>query len=218
MIYKDQPIRINFNIGIDTTTTTSIILRFRKPDGIEGVFSPIGIEDSLVGDVYYDALENDIDQAGTWVLWANATTISGTFPSSPFAIDVNNEGDAIITRDFAKDWLNITTINYDTKIDSLIPLIEEDYLRIRNAPFATDSEGNTSYPPGSNVTCSEMIGYKLTPNTEFDAEAGTSGEISSEKTSKWSVSYDSGGLNQQILIHGYPTKIVGSIKKYIRGC
>ena len=129
--------------------------------------------------------------------------------------------EAITTVEAVKEYLGITDETSDVRISRLIPKCTADYLKIRNAPWDTvgsltylgEPEGNfgelTSdtviYPTGSAETIAEMIAYKL--NT-------TPGEamISSESINSYSKSYGSPNT-----IMGYPTSVVGSIKKYVKG-
>lgn len=116
---------------------------------------------------------------------------------------------AIVTTQFVKDYLGITTSVYDTKIDVLIPLVEQTYLDIRNVPFSLD--GTTIvYPIGSDVTASEMIGFKIN-----NSNLKTLGQIKqSESIDAYSVSFGdslAGGIS------GYPKTIVSQIKRYCDG-
>ncbi|OEH86249.1 hypothetical protein BHU72_11995 [Desulfuribacillus stibiiarsenatis] len=105
-----------------------------------------------------------------------------------------NKVKTILTLDDSKDAL----------IEELIPLVEDDYEQIRNKPFEEDSEGNTVYPLGAELTAIDMIGYKL-------ASDYRSHGIQSESLSRHSVTYDTTNM-----LGGYPRSITGRIKRYVR--
>ena len=91
----------------------------------------------------------------------------------------------------------------DDRIEALIPMVEEDYLALRNKPFDVDDEGEYDYPTGAKMTMAEMISYKL------DTIPGKVG-VSTEATSKHSISYDFRKTR------GYPINIVSKIQSYAR--
>ena len=213
IIYESQSVRVNFNIGSDTTLIDEIKLNYRKPDGTEGLFSPVVIEDVAKGDIYYDADVGDFDTVGTWTLWSESIVQSDTFIGHPFFVEVNPIGTSITNKDFVKDHLGITVDTFDTKIENYILMTEQDYLKIRNIPFSLDADGNTVYPIGSNVTISEMIGYKLSTN-KFASGTPFGVAKQSESIDAYSVSFGdslAGGVG------GYPKGIVSSIKRYCDG-
>jgi len=102
-----------------------------------------------------------------------------------------------------KSYLNITDTTKDTKIEMLIPLVESSYVTIRNAPFDI-VDGTIIYPTGSNVTAIEMIGFKL-------AQDIANTKVTSETIGTYSVSF-----KDESTFQGFPSSIVGSIKKYAR--
>ena len=118
---------------------------------------------------------------------------------------------AIVELQFVKDYLGITDTSYDIKIVSLIPLVEQSYLDLRNVPWDVDSSGDIVYPVGSDVTASEMIGFKLATST-FNKDFGKIKQ--SESIDAYSASFGdvlSGGAG------GYPKSIISSIKRYVDG-
>lgn len=119
----------------------------------------------------------------------------------------------IVDIDFVKTTLNISTTIYDTQITNLIPLVEADYLRIRNIPWDTDDSDVTEYPAGSNVTASEMIGTKLKPVTEFDPD-DYGKVVSSESLDDHSISYAIGTGSGGSVMYGYPKDIISSIEVF----
>lgn len=107
---------------------------------------------------------------------------------------------AIITRELAKVFLQITGTESDALIDALIPEIEGHYLEIRNAEFEVDEDGNTVYPEGSKLTAAQMIGHRLSAKT---------GGMQSESLGDYSYTLaQSAGA--------YPETIVGQIRRHIR--
>ena len=115
---------------------------------------------------------------------------------------------AITTLTFVKDYLDITDTSKDIKITALIPLVEQNYLDIRNIPFDTDENDDIVYPPGADVVASEMIGYKL--STIKDSGRN----VTSESIDSYSISYgDASGSAG----YGYPKSITSSITRYING-
>lgn len=116
---------------------------------------------------------------------------------------------AIVTLEFVKQYLNITTTDLDFKIESLIPKVEEDYLNIRGCPFYIE-DGIIVYPIGANITATEMIAYKLANSSTYQSVGKT---IQSESIDAYKVSFESSvGKGSG----GYPDSITGSIKKYTR--
>lgn len=106
---------------------------------------------------------------------------------------------AIITVEEYKALTGITDTKQDTQIAALIPVIEEDFLLIRNKPL--DEEG--VFPSGSKMVAAEMISFKL---QSLEGNVGTS----SESTSKYSHSFDFRKF------FGYPQYIVQKIKRYTK--
>jgi len=215
LLYLNQPIKINFNIGLDTNLTSSIVLRYRKPNGDTGEFTNIQILDASSGSCFYNVLNNELDELGAWSLWSYIETAEGFFPGSPMNITVRAEGGGIVSRETAKAYLGITDTTYDTKIDLLIPVVEQTYLDIRNVPFETDPTGEvTVYPAGSDITASEMIGYKLSTST-FSMSTPFGVGKASESIDSYSVSYT--GNASADMFNGYPKGIVSGIVRYIDG-
>jgi len=89
--------------------------------------------------------------------------------------------------------------NQDALIDILIPMVEEEYLSIRNIPFEINSSGILVYPIGSELTAIRMISYQI--------QSLKSQGVHSESLGDYSVTYDT-------VDHQYPRSIIGSIKRY----
>jgi hypothetical protein len=110
----------------------------------------------------------------------------------------------ITTLEQVKLILGITGDSKNALITALIPLIEEDYLAIRNKAFDLDDEGEIVYPTGAEFTAIRMIGYKL--NTQ-----GQDG-VASESLSRHSISYQQGSGTGVAGL--YPASVIGAIKRY----
>lgn len=93
--------------------------------------------------------------------------------------------------------------NKDDVISALIPLVEDDYLYIRNRDFDTDYSGEPIYPRGSKLVAADMITYRL---SQIDKDL----VVSSERIGDYSVSYSSDDLIS------YPESITKRVKRYAR--
>ena len=99
-------------------------------------------------------------------------------------------------------WAKVQTIlNLETSqitlVEELIPLVQQDYLHIRNKPF--DVEGaDTIYPIGAEMTAIKMIEHHL---------SGQRAGVASESLGDYSVSYQQDATD-------YPHSIIGGIKRY----
>lgn len=113
---------------------------------------------------------------------------------------------AITTLANVKTVLGITDTASDAYISSLIPVVEGDYMLIRNKYFDAGIDGITTvYPAGSDTTATRMIAYLLSAK-----ETGNMGDgVQSESISRYSVTYGERAL-------GYPAGIVAMIKRFAR--
>ncbi len=109
---------------------------------------------------------------------------------------------AITTQAKVKEVLQIVGDTHNDLIDALIPLVEADYLRIRNKAFDTDDDDDIVYPTGSELTAIRMVGYLL-------YQKGQGGIVQSKSMGVLSLTY---GTSRQV--EGYPTSVIGSIKRY----
>jgi hypothetical protein len=107
---------------------------------------------------------------------------------------------AITTLTQVKTILQISGTDQDALIEELIPLVEEQYLEIRNMPFETDSAG-TVYPPGAALTAVQMVGYQL------QARQHATGKTSENLGD---YSYTMGEVDG-----GYPDSITMQIRRYV---
>ena len=108
---------------------------------------------------------------------------------------------AITTVAKVKEVLQISTTDHDTLIGSLIALVEDDYLRIRNKAFDTDEDDDIVYPTGSELTAIKMVGYIL-------RQQGLGGIVQSKNMGVLSVTYMPADSS------GYPAGITNTIKRY----
>lgn len=108
---------------------------------------------------------------------------------------------AITTLATVKTVLGITDSSKDARITALIPLVESDYLNIRNLAFDVVG-GSIVYPAGSEMTAIKMISWQLYNANSFGK--------SSESLGDYSVSYEQNRISE------YPLTITNQIKKYIK--
>ncbi len=111
---------------------------------------------------------------------------------------------AITTLARVKTYLGLTNTTKDALITMLIPLVEADYLRIRNKAFDLDDDDDIVYPTGSELTAIKMVAYHLMDAEEND---GVSSAIKSESLSRHSITYNE-------LKDSYPPGIIGSIRTF----
>jgi hypothetical protein len=115
---------------------------------------------------------------------------------------------AIITREEYKQLSNTTDTSLDSMIDLLVPIIEEDFLTIRGAPFELDKDEKKIYPPGAVFTAKLMLDWLLSP----ESKKALTGGKKSETIGKYSYS-----LQEIDGASGYPKAIIGRIETYVRG-
>jgi hypothetical protein len=121
-----------------------------------------------------------------------------------------------------KQYLNIPSsdTSQDAKITSMILVVENDYLRIRNKPFEING-GLVKYPTGADITAVQMVAYRLSTFGEYKYSAGDgiskSGDVSSESWGDHSVGYDLSSGKVEVgsgSILGYPKSIVEQIERF----
>ena len=209
MIYLLQSFNQSLETGVDLTTYTTISMKYRKPDGVEGEWTPVVVLPAVDGVISYEIPVGILDVVGRWEVWSHIVNDNGTFPGHPVYLEVAEEGVSITNKDFVKSYLGITVDTTDGKIEALIPMYEALYLKIRNAPWsqgytAENGELYNQYPPGSNVTISEMIGYKLSMGSSYDT-------LTSERIG--SYNWTSDGKTS----FGFPAGVIGQITRFVRG-
>lgn len=112
---------------------------------------------------------------------------------------------AITTLESYKAFYGITKTTNDVKIESLIPVVEQEYLDIRNVPFEEEPADTIVYPTGAETVANMMIKYQLSLIEDKGRTA------SSEKIGSYSISYESNGG-----FGSYPASLTGKIKRYTR--
>jgi len=110
---------------------------------------------------------------------------------------------AITTLSNVKTFIGLTDTTKDALITMLIPMVESDFLRIRNKAFATDIYDEIVYPEGSELTAMKMVAYLL-----FDSgKAGVAGATKSESLSRHSITFAE-------IIDSYPAGLVSRIQRF----
>lgn len=104
---------------------------------------------------------------------------------------------AIVSIDTVKTLKQIAGTDNDAAITLLIPIIEADFLRIRNTAFDTDDLGTTVYPGNAELVASEMIFWRLM------AETGRASESMGNRS-----------YQNETMVMGYPLSIVSMIDVY----
>ena len=194
-LYEGTSQTLTFTLGMDPTFYDEVVLKYRDPLGEEGELSTtiVSVEDTTLSSF----IEKDILTVGVWTFWSECVKDNQLYIGHQFQVEVKNRAATITTRDFVKKYTNIE--DNDFQIDSLIPVIENDYLEIRGAPFDRDNEGNIVYPTGSNVTAAEMIEFRIENRKQPSAK--------SYRLGKFSITKDDSA-------RGYPPYIVNQIKRY----
>jgi len=110
---------------------------------------------------------------------------------------------AITTLANVKTYLGLTTTAKDALITMFIPMVESDFLRIRNKAFDTDDDDDIVYPNGSELTAIKMIAYLL-----YDSKkSGVAGAVKSESLSRHSITLAE-------IVDSYPAGLVSRIQRY----
>lgn len=92
-IYKNQSsLQIELTTGVDVTLATCVI-KYIKPSGTTGSWTAT-IVTAATGVIKYDLTGTELDQAGTWKIWAFVTfSDTRTAPGEPVIMNVYNEGE-----------------------------------------------------------------------------------------------------------------------------
>lgn len=110
----------------------------------------------------------------------------------------------MITLDEYRAIAGLKDTSKDSQIEALIPLVEDDYLSIRNRDWDRAEDGSIVYPDGSKLTAAEMITYRL---STLPGAVG----YSSESIGDYSMTLDTHDM-----LHGYPRHIITKIRRYGR--
>lgn len=208
-LVKGNTVTLRLNTGLDLTSYSVFEIGWEDPSQNQGVWSATVFGSPTDGVI--ETVQN-LGEAGLWSVWSvvdgskgQATVIS----VSEVPIDSQEQ---IVSLSFVKKYLGITTDDLDFTIQQLIPKIQQDYRRIRNAPFDRkyDSAGvptGFSFPLGSEITATQMIGWTLKHNSIDTIEP-----LSSERIGSYSWTAAGSGS----AVSGYPKSIIGSIERKVR--
>lgn len=84
---------IEATLGCDITGATSLLIKYKKPNGDTGSFAATSTDDENGVIEYQVSSADDIDQSGIWVLWGYVTFADGRYAAGePYSITVNREG------------------------------------------------------------------------------------------------------------------------------
>ena len=77
-LYVNQTaLAIKARVWVDITGASELLIKYKKPDGTEGSFTAVAI-DNENGIIQYSVTsEDDINQAGRWTFWAYVTFADG---------------------------------------------------------------------------------------------------------------------------------------------
>lgn len=92
-IYKNQSsLEIELTTSVDLTSATPVI-KYIKPSGLTGQWTAT-IVTAATGVIKYDILSTEIDEVGSWRLWAYATfSDARSAPGEAVIMNVYNEGE-----------------------------------------------------------------------------------------------------------------------------
>jgi len=93
-VYKNQTaLAIRRRTEVDLTYITAVYLKYIKPDGTTGQWTGT-VYNASRGIVEYTIVSaNDLDQSGTWTIWAYVTFANGnSAPGEPTKLEVYDEG------------------------------------------------------------------------------------------------------------------------------
>jgi len=93
-IYLNQSsLRLQLTTDEDITGATVTRIQYKKPSGTTGYWTA---QVEAVGDgiIYYDLLGTELDEIGTWKIWAFVTFVDGrSAPGEPVSFIVHTEGE-----------------------------------------------------------------------------------------------------------------------------
>jgi hypothetical protein len=93
-IYLNQSsLRIQLTTNVDITGATARLIKYKKPSGATGswIAQP---GDLGAGVIYYDLTGTELNETGTWVLWAHVTFLDNRVaPGEPVNMIVHTEGE-----------------------------------------------------------------------------------------------------------------------------
>ena len=76
-IFKGQTaLRITVKTFCDLENIEKAVIRYRKPGGKNGEFSS-AVSDAVMGTIFHEVIEGEIDVSGWWSFWAFITFADG---------------------------------------------------------------------------------------------------------------------------------------------
>jgi len=94
-IYKGQSaLTIRLTVGQDITDATPVVIKYRKPSGVEGSWTA-SIITAATGVISYTMADTaQLNEVGLWTFWAHITFSDGKVaPGEPVKKWVYNEGE-----------------------------------------------------------------------------------------------------------------------------
>ena len=217
ILIKDNPVTLSIDSEIDLTSSTEVAIGYRKPDDTVGSWVGVTSLTPTDGIISYDVTD-EIDQSDLWDFWSIVTITGETYLGPAIKVEVFTtppEETRITDLAFVRAWLGKTDTSSDFKINNLIDLIQEDYLRISNYSVEpiVDSDGvqtGWSWPSGSNIVAAEMIEHSLQRSGQGDMVIPEG--VDSFRLGSFSVS-----MNNTQRVNGYPKSIISRIPIKVRG-
>jgi len=98
-VFKNQPLSLSaMPTGADLSSATAVVFKFEKPNGdrTSNTFTNAASIDSpaSTGNVSCTIDANELDQVGTWKIWASVVDSNGTTPGTVIYLPVYEEGTA----------------------------------------------------------------------------------------------------------------------------
>lgn len=93
-IYLNQSsLRIILTTGVNISGASVRQIKYKKPSGTTGNWTATEL-DSGAGSIYYDLTGTELDELGTWTLWAYVMFSDGrSAPGEPVSVIVHTEGE-----------------------------------------------------------------------------------------------------------------------------
>lgn len=215
--FINDSLKLTFITGINDTDSESVVLKYRTPSGTESEVSDVTLITAATGEYSIQFAPNQLNEEGTWGFWSYTVLTDGNVTSGdPFYITIiEPRGNYPVNVGQIKSLLGYTDDTHDARINSMIPLLVEQYKEIRNAPF--DFQLNDSgekyyvYPPGMDYVISLMYKYNI------DMEEKTLYRTpKSEKIGDYSYTMGDDGSTGEGGSFKYPKFITSKIKRFNR--
>ena len=89
---NQSKLRLQLTTGVDITDATSLLIKYKKPDGTAGSWTATSSDDDT-GVIYYDFTDGELSASGVWTFWAYITFSDGRVaPGEKLTIRVKTEG------------------------------------------------------------------------------------------------------------------------------